>query len=113
MKKILFSIVFLGMTLLLAHGPNHNKADEAKKRGDYKAALKYSLMQLDEDYKTFGEYSKETMITYGRLGIYSEKLGGYYEALAYYFEALKIQAKLLNDNDATRATTYNLSLIHI
>jgi hypothetical protein len=53
MKKILFSIVFLGMTLLLAHGPNHNKADEAKKRGDYKAALKYSLMQLDEDYKTF------------------------------------------------------------
>jgi len=39
MKKILFSIVFLGVTLLLAHGPNHNKAEEARKRGDYKDAV--------------------------------------------------------------------------
>ena len=93
MKKILLTIVFLGLTLLWAHGPNHNKAEEAKKRGDYKAALKYSLIQLDDDLNKFGEYAKETMITYGRLGTFSEKVGAYNKALEYNFKSLRVQKK--------------------
>jgi len=107
MQKLLFLMLFGGLTVLFSHGPNHTKAEEANKRGNYNTALKYSFIQLDEDLEKFGAYANETMITYGRLGIYAKKLKQYEPSLAYNLEALKIQKKILDTNDILIATTYN------
>jgi tetratricopeptide (TPR) repeat protein len=106
MKRVILWI-FIATVIIFAHGPNHNKAEEAKKRGDYKSAMKFSLLQLSEDFKEFGHYTRETMITFSRLGIYTEKLKKYPLSLAYTFEALKIQDKILETNDVMKATSYN------
>ena len=93
MKNLLFSVVILWITLLFGHGPNYNLAEAAKKRGDYKGAIKYTLKQLDADINTYGENAKEIIITYSKLGYYSEKTGAYEEALKYSFKALEVQKK--------------------
>jgi len=105
--KVLLFVSLLWSTQALAYHANYDLAEKAKKRGDYKSALRYTEMQLDEDINCYGENAKEIIISYGKLGYYSEKVGEYHKALEYNFKALKIQKRLLNKNDPTAATTYN------